>query len=86
MEKNLKQEISNHLDNFKRESALGFSQTEIKVILQKYPKIDMKSYDNAMMCNTVGKENNQFRYYPIDVYQAIVAGLESRSLTIDEWD
>ena len=81
-----KQDISDAVCNFKTSSKLGFTMVEIQILLLKYPNINNEKFTSAMSGNTCGMENGIIRNYTIDVYHAIIAGLENRELTIDEWD
>ena len=83
-------EIENKVYNYPTKFKEGFTFNEIKKLLEDYPNISMKHFDNAMRGNTcslkVVDDKPTVVNYFCDVYKAIIAGLEHRELTFEEFD
>ena len=84
--KEKRKEIDNLVTNYKTKYKIGFLQEEVEELLNKYPNINMDKYNDAMLGNTCPIIEGKIGYYPIDVYHALLCGLENRDLTIEEWD
>jgi len=64
----------------------GFTDDEIKNILENYPNINMDKFNGAMMGNTCAMRDGLLVMYPCDVRAALYCGMENRDLNIQEWD
>lgn len=64
----------------------GFMPNEIQELLDLFPDINMKYYNDAMMGNTCTMHEGKFCMYHCDVYKALQVGLEERDLKVGEWD
>lgn len=82
----LKEEISKVVEDYPTRYKEGFMPDELQILIDLYPNLNMKYYDDAMMGNTCTMHDDKFCIYHIDVYHALLAGLEERNLKIDEWD
>ena len=80
--KNLKDYVYNYPTKHKQ----GFIKDDLEKILNEFPRVNMDKFNDAMMGNTAMLINNEIINYHIDVYHALLAGLENRNLTIGEFD
>ena len=64
----------------------GFLPEELKDLLKDFPAINMEKYNDAMKGNTCTMREGKFCIYHVDVYNALLCGLEDRDLTLGEWD
>lgn len=78
--------IKDHVYKFKTKYKEGFTYNEIKKILKSYPKIDKKSFNNALIGITCMARNNETIIYHCDIEKAIYCGLEKRTINSFEWD
>ena len=72
--------------NYKTKYPQGFTEEEIQEVLKTLPPINIDKYNNAMMGNTCMRIEGEIINYHIDVYKAILCGLENRDLHLHEWD
>ena len=75
-------EIENLVYNYPTKSQYGFLPNELKDIISKFPNINMKKFDDAMMGNTcmMDEDTQEAIMYHCDVYKAIICGIENRKL------
>lgn len=82
-----RKEIDDYITNFKLDHEVGFTSMEILDVVNHYEdRINKDKFYEALRGNTCAQINGLIRTYPIDVYHAVLAGIEDRSLTIYEWD
>lgn len=78
--------IKDKVYNFKTKSEYGFTQSEMEELLKDYPNVNMDKFNNAMMGNTCMVIEGEVINYHIDVYHALLCGIENRGLKTHEWD
>ena len=87
MENINKHEIHGLVFNYKTKHPWGFIASEQKDLLSKFPDINMEKYEDALMGITCMKDDEDgFIIYPIDIYYALVCGVENRNLKVSEFD
>lgn len=79
-------DIRSVVDGFKTKHSQGFTQSEVKKLLKKFPGIDMKKFNDALMGNTCMMMDREIVHYHCDIEKAIYCGVEKRNLTVGEWD
>jgi hypothetical protein len=83
-------ELEDKIYNYPTKYKEGFLYTEIQEVLKDYPNISMKHFDDGMLGNTCSAkmENNKLTpvIYHCDVLKSLIAGIEGRNLTVEEWD
>lgn len=77
--------------DYKTKHNIGFTTSEIEdiksVIEGTYGKLDKESFKMALTGITCQMDNNDgMLIYHCDIFNAIKCGLESRELTLEEWD
>jgi len=73
--------------NYKTKHKIGFLDYEQDELIKMFPDIDMKKYNDAMMCNTCEKhEKDGFIMYHCDVLTALRCGIEKRDMNLFEFD
>jgi hypothetical protein len=82
----LKENIWHLVDSFKTKNVEGFTQTEMNIILQKYPNINMKKFNAAMNGITCMMIDNEIITYHSDFVTALCCGLENRDVSSAEFD
>jgi len=80
-------ELEEFIYNYPTENEQGFLDSELEIVLEKYPDINKEKVDNALMGNT-GQISNKGKFinYHHDVLKAVIAGIENRELKVWEWD
>lgn len=73
--------------NFPTESKFGFTNIEIKNLLEEFENVNIQKFNNAMFGNTcMSNDRGEIVSYHRDVLKAVICGLENRDLTLSEWD
>lgn len=83
---NSKKDIERFIREYKTQYPEGFTDKERNEVLRHFPHIDMKKYNDAMMCLTCKMIGDDTVVYHHDVINAILCGIERRDLTTIEWD
>lgn len=78
--------LEDKIFNYKTKYKHGFTTEEQEELLKTFPHIDRKVFNEAMGVHTVIEVNKEILTYHIDIYRAILCGLENRELRIEEWD
>lgn len=71
---------------FKTKYKEGFIQSEVEKLLKYYPDIDMKKFNDALMCNTCMLIDGNIIQYHCDIELALVCGIEKRNIRPSEFD
>ena len=82
----LKENIWEQVESFDTKNSEGFTQTEMNIILQKYPNINMEKFNAAMNGNTCMMIDNETITYHCDLVTALCCGLENRNINSSEFD
>jgi hypothetical protein len=77
---------TNKVYEFQKKNKEGFTSAELIELLKEYPDIDMKKYNNAMLCHTCPMIDGEIVFYTHDVAVAISCGIEKRDITQEEFD
>lgn len=64
----------------------GFTNVELKKILEHFPNINKKQFYNALTGVTGTMKDNKCLTYRTDIEKALVCGMEKRELYSHEWD
>lgn len=72
--------------NFPTKNPRGFNSFEIAKLLEYYPKVNNLKFHETLYGCTGTTDENGFITYHIDVYHALLCGLENRDLRPEEWD
>lgn len=64
----------------------GFTDSEIKELLAKFPDIHKDKFDKALIGNTCVVVDSMVISYHCDILKALRCGIENRNLTMFEWD
>jgi len=81
------EDVDSYVNNYITSFELGFTQTELQIILHTHNNINEKAFWKAMLGNTLGSSPNGIPlYYPGDVITAIKCGIDNRNITQEEWD
>jgi len=78
--------IEGEVENFITKHVYGFTQPEMKTLLQYFPSCDIARYNDAMIGNTGMFIDGEFITYRVDVITALYCGLEDRSRNFLEFD
>ena len=78
--------VENHIQSFPTENREGFTGSEIKEILFKYPNINMDTFNKALTGITCIMKKNEMVIYHSDLEKAILCGIENRDLRFYEND
>lgn len=79
-------DIKKYISNYKTKYPEGFNTIEIHILLNKFPEINRKKFNDALFGATGIIKNNQPIIYRNDVYKAVMCGIENRDLRQEEWD
>lgn len=81
-------EIDEFVENYSTKYPEGFIKSEIEDILtNKYPNINKNKFNETLTGITcMMSPENELIIYHIDIYHAIICGLENRDLSVSEWD
>ena len=85
----LKEYINNLVTTTETKNKEGFTKKEIeriKEVVSKKYDINEEKFDNALFGITGMLIDGEFITYPIDIYHALLAGIENRELYDYEWD
>lgn len=72
--------------NYKTKYLYGFTQSELKQILEEYPDINMDKVENTLMRNTGRVIDDNFITYHCDVLTALRCDIENRDQYGYEFD
>lgn len=72
--------------NYPTNSRYGFNFEEVEDILNMFPDINMKYFDDALMGNTCMMDGGHMIQYHCDIDTALRCGIEDRKQTMYEWD
>lgn len=64
----------------------GFLQEEIELIILEFPSMNMEKFYEALVGNTCMVRDGKIITYHVDIYKAVLCGLENRNLNVSEWD
>jgi len=78
--------IEEKVYNFKTKNREGFTQSEIETLLNDFPGIDMKKFNQHLGRITVMEIDNEIIIYHIDVLHALMAYLGDRNAKNRAWD
>lgn len=78
--------IEQVIEKFKTKYKEGFTYSEIDELLKYFPNINMKKYNEAMICNTCMIIDGESIIYHCDVRTALYCGVENRNLRTEEFD
>lgn len=81
-------EIEELVDNFQTNSEYGFSPKEMQEIIDKVGRnlINEDKFNNALYGGTCMRIDGVIITYHCDVEKALRCALDSRDLTVGEWD
>lgn len=79
-------EIDSFIANYKTKWPEGFVYEEIQAVASKFPDMDRKRFDEALMGVTGMMKGSDMITYHSDIFSAVVCGLERRGLTTWEFD
>lgn len=82
------EDVSKFVNEYITSFDLGFTQTELHIILYTHENINHKAFWKAMFGNTLGSspDGKIPLYYKGDVITALKCGIENRELRQEEWD
>jgi len=83
---NIGKELHDYIYKFPTKYDVGFLPEELQEVIDKFPQMDMKKWDDAMMGNTCQMREGKLVIYHCDVLVAVRCGLEKRDQTLMEWD
>ena len=72
--------------NFKTKHKQGFTNNEMKTLLEDYPDINMDKFNDAMTGNTCMVIDDEVVTYHCDVLTALRCGVENRDMKWHEMD
>jgi len=81
-----KSQLEDKVYKFKTKHKEGFIKLEITKLLEEFPNVDMKRFNNALQCVTGMIIGRDFVTYHCDIYKALICGIEKRDLYFHEWD
>ena len=69
--------ISDIVESYPIECDIGFTNEELNSMLEEcFPDLDKDKFEENMGVNTVAIVNDKIRYYPIDIYWALLMTLD----------
>lgn len=81
-----RKEIQHIVYNYPTKYEQGFIANEVLELLKLFPNINMDFFNDAMGHNTVAIIDENIIYYHYDIFNAVKAAVENRTLNILEWD
>jgi hypothetical protein len=81
-----KEEIIKTVNNYSTKNKEGFTDIEIRNLINQFPTINLTKFNDAFNGNTCMVINNEIINYHCDVINAIICGVENRELRLNEWD
>ena len=78
--------IAEKVYDFKTKYKEGFTDSEIKTLLNSFPNINIEKFNDALEGNTCLVINKEIVRYHTDIEKALYCGLENRNLYSWEWD
>ena len=73
--------------SYKTDSKYGFTNSEMRELIDMFPNINMEKFNNAMMGNTcMSNERGEIINYHCDVLTALSCGIEDRDQHWYEFD
>ena len=98
MEKKVKEDFSSRtelyeyiddlVNNYKTKSEYGFKSDEQQELIEIFPNINMKKYEDALDGITCAMDESDggFIIYHCDIKTALKCAVEDRNITASEWD
>lgn len=78
--------LKNIVYDFKTKNKSGFTPSEEKELLEKFPNINKDQYGNALNGITGEVIDGELITYHVDIIAALKCGIENRNMTSFEWD
>lgn len=72
--------------NYPTKYPQGFTSAEVKELLKKYPKANLKKFNQALGVHTAKVIDKQILTYHNDVLMALTCAIENRNPNVAEFD